>query len=333
MGRPRRQIHSREVYEICMRTMRGLPFVCTTYMKLILESVTARVQRDSKVLLCHYLWMSNHPHYLVVAQDKQQCTRFYGEIQKQLTEAVKRLTGIEHLNLWKRNGVSVIHYGDTEGVIERIAYLYANPARANLVESIDKYPGLSSWKEYQASPDKLDAEQSKLCPWVRAPYLSKLPCRALSPKQDAVFTDKLLSRTQTEHKLVLKPNAWMVAHGVSESSRVEEINTKIVNRLKAFEHEAREKRRLKGKRVKGASKLRVEPLDLRYKSKSTSIRIHVYALDERVRKRMLRHYDAFQQACEKCWKRWKLGDFTVLWPPGAFVPAAPPRANYFDTAI
>ena len=34
MGRPRREIYSGQVYEICMRTELGLPFVCTNYMKI-----------------------------------------------------------------------------------------------------------------------------------------------------------------------------------------------------------------------------------------------------------------------------------------------------------
>jgi REP element-mobilizing transposase RayT len=48
------------------------------------------VQRDEKVELNAYFWMSNHPHIIVRVKDTQAATRFYGEIKKQLTEALKR---------------------------------------------------------------------------------------------------------------------------------------------------------------------------------------------------------------------------------------------------
>ncbi|MDC0357859.1 hypothetical protein OAO01_03515, partial [Oligoflexia bacterium] len=112
MGRKRRQILSYGVYEICMRTKRGLPFVCTAYMNLLLKGILARVQRDLKVILCHHLWNGNHPHIIIRARDSAQCTHFYGEVQKQITDSIKRLLGRKHLNLWQKNGTSVVPYGD-----------------------------------------------------------------------------------------------------------------------------------------------------------------------------------------------------------------------------
>ena len=98
-----------------MRTRVGLPFVCTKYMNLIIEGIVARVQRNHKVQLCHKNFMGNHPHMIIVAKDSLECTNFYGEIKKQLTDSIKRLLGLEHLNLWQKNGTSVIRYHDLKG--------------------------------------------------------------------------------------------------------------------------------------------------------------------------------------------------------------------------
>lgn len=119
-----------------MRTGFGLPFVCPLYIQRILEGIVARVQRDMKVVINHLIWMANHAHIIIEAKDTEQCKRFYGEAPKQLTEAVKRLLGLEHLCLWRSNETSVVHSGDKEAVMRRFAYLYANPARADLVDSI-----------------------------------------------------------------------------------------------------------------------------------------------------------------------------------------------------
>jgi hypothetical protein len=91
-----------------MRTRRGLPFMTTLYMQLILESILARVQRDSKVIIDHIIWMANHVHIIIQAKDAAACKNFYGEVQKQITEAMKRLLNLEHLNLWGSNTVSVV---------------------------------------------------------------------------------------------------------------------------------------------------------------------------------------------------------------------------------
>jgi hypothetical protein len=66
--------------------------------------------------------MGNHLHLLLVAKDSVLCTRFYGELKKQITECLKRLLGMSSLSLWQKNGTTVIYYKDSETVSERIAY-------------------------------------------------------------------------------------------------------------------------------------------------------------------------------------------------------------------
>ena len=329
MGRHRRQIKSDGVYEICMRTKVGLPFVCTNYMKLIIEGIISRVQRDSKVVLCHMNFMGNHPHMMVVAKDSLECTRFYGEIKKQLTDAIKNLSGKDNLSLWQKNGTSVSHYGDVAGVVERIAYIYANPANAHLVDSIERYPGLSSWEAYQQTPNTLLAKHKKLCPWIRLPAISKLPSRSMSDSQDKFFTTRLKHCSKKKHELIYHPNAWMLSFDVSEQE-VQSINENILNRLRGMEQEKRNERVNKGFRVKGANKLKAEALNLTYRSKNRSIKIFAYALDPVIRKKLIEEYKLFCDECDECYKRWKVGDYLVQWPPGAFLPPMPPRINWFD---
>jgi REP element-mobilizing transposase RayT len=130
MPRPRRQIISGEPYELCFRTKRGLPFVCTAYMNLIIRSALARAQRDNKVTLCHIVAMANHFHIILVAKDAFECTKFYCEVKKQITESLKSLLGLDSLNLWKGNGTSVVKFFSESSLIERIAYIWLTPSTA-----------------------------------------------------------------------------------------------------------------------------------------------------------------------------------------------------------
>jgi hypothetical protein len=155
--------------------------------------------------------MGNHPHIIVVAKDKKACTQFYGELQKQLTEAVKRLCGLEHLTLWKSNGTSVIAYHDEETVCYRIAYLYANPARADLVDTIQDYPGFSSWREFKRNKDSLEAASSEEYQWIRAPFIEQLPRLAVNRIEDMQICGRWKKIAKDSHELVVEPNAWMRA--------------------------------------------------------------------------------------------------------------------------
>jgi REP element-mobilizing transposase RayT len=330
MGRPRRQIISGNVYEICFRTKMGLPFVPTFYMKMLIESVVARVQRDLKVIICHDIWMTNHLHMIIVALDSMQCKAFYGEVKKQLTDALKRLLDLDELSLWKANGTSVSRYRDIESIEHRIAYLYANPARANMVETIEDYPGVSSWKAFKKVEDRVDAEHTKDCPWVRQPAIEKLPSKAVTLAQDREITRRLRKSTKEVHELTRQPNAWMAAFDITEKDEIAKENRVILDKIKEFEREAAEKRKAEKKVVMGRRKLCAKPVDLSYRSKSKDLKIYVYSVFEETRIAMLQAYRRFCELCDECYRQWKLGNHKVIWPPGAYMPAMPPTANYLE---
>jgi hypothetical protein len=268
----------------------------------------------------------------VVAQDSLECTKFYGEIQKQLTESIKKLLGLKSLSLWKKNGTSVVEYGDIEGVQTRIAYLYANPAKADLVDRIELYEGTNSWEAFRKSSNTIDAIEVKVCPWIRIPTIFKLPRRSMTPTQDRAYKNKLTARAKKKHSLVLRPNAWMKTFGIEEDADVEQTNNGILAMLREYEESAREQRRKTGKKTKGAKNLALEALSLEYESSGSVVKIFAYAACAKIRISMIEAHKHFCDKCDECYQRWKLGDYKVDWPPGAFVPAPPPLANYFELA-
>lgn len=328
MGRPRRYLISKSLYEICFRTPHGLPFVTTEYMRLIISGIVARVQRDSKVSLCHFLFMANHAHILIFSKGAAECAQFHGEIKKQLSDALKALLGRPHLSLWPANGSSLIPITTLNDAISRVAYIYANPARANLVDSIERYPGLNSWNSFNATQNSLYATHSQPCPWIRFPAIPKLPSRALTPTQDLAFSKALKQRASLSHPLTLHPNLWMEAFGVSSPQEVAATNLRIKEKLLEYELEARTKRNNNLLRLLGASKLATAAIDLTYRSLADSRKIYICASDPEVRKRLLADYKRFCERCSYCYERWKIGDYSVEWPPGAYLPPIPQRVNW-----
>jgi hypothetical protein len=269
--------------------------------------------------------MANHFHIVIVTKDSLEVTNFYGQVKKQLTESLKSLLELDCLNLWVGNSTSVVQFDNEADLIERIAYIYANPASANLVDSIERYPGLSSWDAFSSSEQTLEATHSSACPWIRYPTIPKLPARSLTPTQDAAFTKALKARAKVTHDLVLEPNAWMKCFGIED---VASTNQRITDRLRDMEESARTKRCQNGWKVKGASRLAAEAINLTYKPKSGSRKIFIYTLNPERRKQMLADYKFFCQRCTYCYEQWKVGDYSVEWPPGAFQPPIPPRVNW-----
>jgi len=120
MPRARRQFIANQPYELCFRAKSGLPLPPNDVINLIIESGLARANRDHKVIICSFLWMGNHPHLIVVSRDAEKLKLFYTELQKYLTEAIKRLLGLDLLLLWEgRPMVALV--GDIESAVERTA--------------------------------------------------------------------------------------------------------------------------------------------------------------------------------------------------------------------
>ena len=337
MGRPIREIYSGQVYDGCIRTRQGLPFVYTDYMKMLLEGTMARVQRDSKVTLCHYLWMANHLHMILIAKDKKACTQFYGELQRQLTEAVKRLCGFNQLSLWKGNAAYLVPFHDLETACYRIGYIYANPASAHLIDSIGKYEGSSSWEAYSKNKSSLTAEYTKECEWVRARYIKPFADyeKGISREEDSAICAEWKRRANlskdSSHELVLHPNLWMKQFGIESDKEVKETNEKINEYLVGQEEDARNERKKKKRKPMGSKKLFSQGINMTYlPDERHSRRITVYSLDPELRMHLIEQYKEFCKRCRECYEKWKVGDFTVDWPPGAIPPARPHTQNNFS---
>lgn len=304
-----------------MRTKSGLPFPVLNLMNLLLKSAIARTQRDHKVTLCHHLWMGNHPHMILLPDDASQCTKFYMEVKKKLTESVKRLTGLEHLTLWEEGGSMVAEILDPEKVKSRIAYLYSNPSRADLVSSIDEYPGLSTWKQFQEGCDS-HCEEVK---WIRMPYIRKLPTLKVNRELDRMYTEELLQKARKTHDLVVKPNAWMECFGIEDQK--DEINRNILERIRSNEKEYEEKRLREKRSPRGAYRLRQAGLSWEHAPKERRRKIFVLSSVTELRVRYIENLKKLSEKCRELYEMVLSGGSVREWPPGMFRPPLPPMAS------
>ena len=326
MGRNRRRIISGRAYEVCFRAREGIPFVTNHLMNLVVKSVLARKQHDNKVNICHDIWNGSYAHMLLIALDAKNFFKFLGEIQKEITEIIKRLLGIEQLNLWE-GSPTVIDVLDLEAGINRIAYFYANPAQDDLVNNIEKYPGVSSWNDFQRADNTVNATHTEHYPWLRLPSIPLLDSPSLTNQQSLYLCEVLRKENTQLHELVRKPNLWMKSFGVTSDEDVEEANKKILERLRIRELEAEELRKKSGKSVIGIDRLIVQPIMKAHKPKKKDRKIFCISTYADLRISFIKGFKRFCEECRTCYEKWLTGDFTIEWPPGAFKPPIRPSYN------
>ena len=322
---PRRFI-SGKVYELCFRAKEGLPLPPTLTINAILAGIMARVQRDFKVTICHDLWMSNHPHFIMVIKDSDQTVKFYMELEKKITEAIKKLLNFHKLNLWEGTPMVAL-IPDADTVMERISYLYANPSEADLESSIDKYCGLSSWAEFNKVENTVEASSSKSVPWIRNRNMEKLPHAALSRHQDRFFSEKFKKNAKKQHTLTIEPNAWMKCFNITDKAEIQRINQTIKNSIRMREALSEERRKKQGKSALGSHRLAAQPILKDHTPKKKSKKIFVICHVKDLRIACIEEHLDFIALRRERFLEWKMGDFSNGWPPGCFRPPMPPLAN------
>ncbi len=326
MGRMNRRIESKQCYEVCFRAKEGLPLVAYHVINLIIGAALARAQRDNKVTICHDIWNGSHAHLILLAYDAEMFKCFLSEVQKQITEAIKRLLGIDHLNLWEGRPM-VAKILDLQEGIDRISYLYANPAQDDLVDTIEKFPGFSSWGDFNSASNFSRAEVSTCYPWIRRPSIPKLVCPVLSQDEDLGLVRQLKKQNKKTHKLTRRPNLWMECFGVTTVEEIADINLLVREKLKRREQLARERRKREGKTVMGVVRLSSQQILKPHKPKSRERKIFCLSSIKRLRIAFIAEYKIFCEKCRECYRRFRNGDALVEWPPGAFRPPIRPLYN------
>lgn len=318
MPRTRRYIRENKPYELILRVKDCIPFVPNKTVNAIIKSALSRSLRDNKITLCHFLWMGNHPHIIFIAHNPQDCVNFYQELQKKITDSFKRLLGKHRLSLWEGDSV-LAEILDPHKMIEKIAYLYANPARASLTDSVTEYPGLSSWRYFSTGSDLSLTN----IPWIRLPAIQELPSLHLSPSEDEQVCRQMTDNSTVFHDIPLVPDAWMECFGIVKDSDKLCMNRKILEILYTMESGERSKRAAQGRSVIGARRLINASLMKSHEPKKSERRVYVHSSDRELRISYIQMIREFCRKCKECYELYKKGE-SVVWPPGAFRPSAPP---------
>lgn len=306
--------------KVCFLTSRieeGLPLVAAEHVKLILEGILARATEKYDVTLCHHSWMGNHFHMLTVVRDPEAVSRFLCFVKTESSHAVNRLLGRNRRTVWNGGSDSPVLL-TAEDVVEKIGYLYANPAEANLVDTIDEYPMLSSWGMYRKK------QFTKRCPVITRVAIPSLGAKHLSLRHQKAFAASLRETAKTHAVLCIHPYAWVECFPELRKLTKLQIDELIISRVQRKEGSARNCRT---RPVLGALALKTQNMDIPHQPKKFARKMICISSDRSLRLDFLRWAKDLFFRAKQTYTGWKNGDFTLIYPPGLFPPRHPRRAN------
>jgi hypothetical protein len=198
-----------------------------------------------------------------------------------------------------------------------IAYLYSNPAKDNLVDSIDDYPGFSTWKMFRRG------ETTKRWPYLRRPQFQELPPQSHNLAGYTREAQRILSESKGTNTFTLSPNAWLVAFKITDPKEQQRINDLIVARVRTLEQRAREKRLKENKKIFGAHALTHQAIDTTYRPHRTGRRMWCLSERRHIRQPFINFLKRLFATAREIRKRWFLGDFSIPYPLGLYPPSMP----------
>lgn len=229
MSRNPKLFLNKQTYELCFRTEEGLPFIAAPWMKRLLLGYLAAAQTNYPVTICHCVFMANHVHLIVVVDNPENIPRFCEYFKRESAHAVNRLRGRIGKTVWSDGYDSPILL-DAEKVISRVVYLYNNPTKANLVESIDEYNHINSWSAFLSGIPL--RQHHKRVPRNRIPVI---PTRKLKQSEQLELDATLQEASEGDYYLEFIPNAWLCCFEESRASNPEAIRAEILKRIRSNE--------------------------------------------------------------------------------------------------
>jgi REP element-mobilizing transposase RayT len=315
-------VHGKAI-EICTSTREGLPFVATPYMEVLIKGCLAEAQSRYPITICHLVVMANHIHILAVVQAPQAVPEFMRHFKTELAHSLNRLLGRTG-NLFEEGYFSAPILSP-EKFLDRMLYLYSNPAKDNCVDSISQYPGINSYRSL------LGGSSSERCKRIPRDAIPPLPLKNLSLHEQQRFAEELLDAEDAEeHVLSYEPWAWLSCYSEMRDPNFQTILTNFLSTLFEREKELAAERKTQ---PMGPDKLRRQDPRKAFKPQREGVRTICLSHCPEQRKKFVQWFKTEQAAARHVFQKWKQGDFSQLPPPGFFAPGGAFLASLLAFAL
>jgi REP element-mobilizing transposase RayT len=305
--------------------MSGLPFTATLYMSLILLSFLAHAQEKYPIKICHFVMMANHIHLVIYIENPEDVPAFMGLFKTDSATAVNKMRKKRKRSIWCES-FSCLPILTLDNVVNTIAYTYVNPQAADLVDTIEEYPGLSSWQMYQKNIGSIEV------PYIRRSHVFPVPSKLPIHKQETIV-ENLKAKADMTLPFTLSPDAWMETFGITDEDEKSAINKRILDRVRELEAQHRERRVREKKTCVGARKLMEEDMDKIYEPRKYTPNMWCISSCKEIRMEFIGLVKSLLKRAKEVRERWKLGDYRERYPIGLFSPSLPRTANLIASPV
>jgi len=315
-----RVIPPKHAVEVVVSLEQGLLLPANPLCRFIIESCLARAQALHPVTICHYLVEGSHIHFFIYVEEPDTLVHFIERFKTESAHYINSMLGRKKRTVWCKS-YSCTPVLTLSRAIEKIVYIYTNPAKDSLETSIENYPGLSSWAQFKSK------KYRKCIKRLHRPMIPYLPERFYSKYQYKRRMRDLKDNASSSHQLTLQPDAWMKYFDITNSKEAKKLNEQIVEFIKAKELEFEKIRKDEGKSVIGARALKAAHLDPDYMPHRTGKKMWCLCDDKDLRISYIKWAKEIKNKARVVYEHWKNGDFSVSFPPGVFPPAIPKLSN------
>jgi len=325
MGNNPKLFISGKAYFASSRMEEGLPLLPYKIINTIIWGIASRAQRLYPVEIVGMLFMANHFHLCLVAIDPQAVSDFFRYMKAELGHAVNRMLGRRKHTVWEAGYDSPIVLTAPD-VMRYLVYLYSNPVSAELIDSIDQYPGVSTWEMFDAR------QTSKKARWIRR---SAIPLLAdqLSEADDQALTQQLLLDCPIEQTFTLAPFSWMKCFRCMQDVSVEEMRKKLLAMIRTEEMTLRTLRFSEGRTVMGPQALKSQSIRTPYSPNKFTPRMICLCSDVELRIEYILWFRSLVRKSREAFALGKDGNVTVAYPPGFFPPRGKVQAHWLPSAF
>lgn len=300
---------------ISTRTEENLPFVTCLLMNVILWAIMARARKLFDVTVCHFIFMANHLHLLVVTNNPEHTKEFIGYIKRESAHLINRLLGRKKKTIWCEG------YDDPKvlcpkDVIRYIVYIYLNPVKAKLVPSIDQYPGISSWKMF------ITNTRTKVMKWYGRSNLVPISSTTPDIREQREYLSNLFKEAKSTSKFKLEPWAWIRCFPELKSADIGRIKKTILDCINKGQQELRQTGEFLG-----AEKLQQQSIDKSYRPTKHSKRMICICSDLELRKAFISWYKSQRDRARELIRNLKQGFTIPDFPSGFFAPGGTLLSN------
>jgi REP element-mobilizing transposase RayT len=298
----------------------GLLLLSNPLCQIIIKSCLAAAQQKYPVIISHFIVQATHVHLIMVVDNPDDISGFVRYFKTESAHMLNRILGRKKRTIWCEGYDSPIVLSPVRAILA-IAYIYANPVKDNLVNTIEEFPGLSSWSMYHGD---IQTQTWKI---VKRSDFRPLSQSAHRYRGYELEANSIIQDTAKTATFTIKPNAWMNAFGINSTEEYQNINKRIIQHIRHIEERARIQRVKQKKPLMGRERLLNQRIDPFYLPKRNGKKMWCLAENRLKRLPFIKFLKGLFVKARLISKKWTLGDFSEPYPLGLYPPPLPKLAE------